>query len=446
MSGGGPSGEAPPSWETRLWPPTPPPWPDHPTTPPAPPLEALQLFAISDWGGETGWPETTPAQLACAAGMATVAQQLAPAAVLSAGDNFYDGGIVGAADSPAALHRFNTTWAAVYDAPALAVPWYVVAGNHDWMGNVSAEVAASALHPRWHMDALYYTFTLTVPSSQELVQLVMIDTESLVGGDAGQVDSAPPGIAQPAIDEAQWTWLEGTLAGSTADWLVVVGHFPVYSAGENGPTPLLVSRLLPLMEAAGVALYINGHDHQLEHISPVPTAAGKPGVVDMIVVGAGAKFNESTAHAADVPSGALKFQYGAGPGFASVVINRAGWLPPALTVSFWNSGGSLMYSFTKANPRLHFPGLPPAPPRPSAPPSPFITRSNKIAVMLGFAGLLLGCAVIFSGLAQERTEAARFEDPHGAEEKGGLLLPQQRAVAYGGAGKGVSAQRVVNRL
>jgi len=379
--------------------------------------------------------------------MATVAQQLAPAAVLSAGDNFYDVGITGPADGPAALHRFNATWGAVYSAPALQVPWYLVAGNHDWMGNVSAEVAASALHPRWHMYDLYYTFSLAVPSSNQLVQFVMIDTETLVGGDAGQVDSAPPGVAQPAIDEGQWAWLTATLAGSTADWLVVVGHFPVYSAGENGPTALLVSRLLPLMEAAGVALYICGHDHQLEHISPVPTAAGKPGVVDMIVVGAGAKFNESTEHAADVPSGALKFQYGAGPGFGSVVIHRAGWLPPALTVSFWNSGGGLMYSFTKANPRLHFPGLPPAPPRPSAPPSPFITRSNKIAVLLGLAGLLLGCAVIFSGLAQERAEMARSgAPPAGAEEKGGLLLPQQRAVAYGGAAKVVSAQRVVNRL
>lgn len=38
---------------------------------------------------------------------------------------------------------------------------------------------------------------------------------------------------------AQLDWIKVTLASSTADWLFVVGHYPVYSGGSHGDTPEL---------------------------------------------------------------------------------------------------------------------------------------------------------------------------------------------------------------
>ncbi len=341
----------------------------------------------------------------------------------------------------------------------MQVPWYVVAGNHDWEGNVTAQVDASRLHALWNMPALYYTFTQPIPFSSQSVQFVMLDTSSLTGGDAGQPDSAPASSAQPAIDEAQWAWVTETLATASADWIVVVGHFPVYSVGENGPTPMLVERLLPLMESAGVALYLSGHDHQLSHIGPTQTPS--PASVDFIVTGAGAKYNDTTDHEADVPSGTLKYQWGSGCGFASVHISREGWLPSEMTVTLWNGAGTVLYSFTKANPRVRF--MPPAPPRPPHPPNRFVTPGNKIAVMVGAVGVLGGCVVIFGGLAKGMSSPAggaamaRAQPPRpgggagasGASaasmergEKAGLLL-SQRGLGYGGVS---SASRVNNRL
>ena len=364
--------------------------------------------------------------------------------------------------------RFNVTWQTPYAAPSLQVPWYVVAGNHDWEGNVTAEVAATSVYPLWHMPSLYYTFNAPIPFSSQTVQFVMIDTESLTGGDAGQVDSAPPSVAQPSVDEVQWAWVTSTLATSTADWIVVVGHFPVYSAGENGPTPALVTRLLPLMEAAGVALYISGHDHQLEHIGPaasITSASGAtaPGVVDFVVSGAGAKYNETSDHEAELPADTLKFQYGMGCGFATVHVSREGWAPSVLTVTYWNAAGNVLYSFTKPNPRVRF--MPPAPPRPPHPPNPFNTASNRMAVGVGAVGVFGGCLVIFSGLAKAlsspappATARALPPRPGGGGgggsasvmergEKAGLLL-QQRGLGYGGVASGSqgSAQRLTNRL
>ena len=61
------------------------------------------------------------------------------------------------------------------------LPWYVVAGNHDWEGNVTAEVAMSGILEHWMFPSLYYTFTYPIPDSAQTVQFVMVDTETLTG-------------------------------------------------------------------------------------------------------------------------------------------------------------------------------------------------------------------------------------------------------------------------
>ncbi|CAL0312341.1 unnamed protein product [Lupinus luteus] len=61
--------------------------------------------------------------------------------------------------------------------------------------------------------------------------------------------------------------LEIALKDSIAKWKIVVGHHPVRSIGHHGNTKELNRHLLPILEANNVDMYINGHDHCLEHIS-----------------------------------------------------------------------------------------------------------------------------------------------------------------------------------
>ena len=35
--------------------------------------------------------------------------------------------------------------------------------------------------------------------------------------------------------DAAWDWAEAALAQSNATWLLVGGHYPIYSVGEHGP-------------------------------------------------------------------------------------------------------------------------------------------------------------------------------------------------------------------
>jgi hypothetical protein len=50
------------------------------------------------------------------------------------------------------------------------------------------------------------------------------------------------------------------------EWLIVMGHFPVYSFRGNGPTREL-EWLRKWMNTHHVDAYFSGHDHALQHIA-----------------------------------------------------------------------------------------------------------------------------------------------------------------------------------
>jgi tartrate-resistant acid phosphatase type 5 len=228
---------------------------------------SIEFEMVGDWGGIDHEPYFTPAQLAGAKGMSQ--SQFSPRFILGLGDNFYSTGI----DTDENSERFKNTWAQVYNP---SVPWYLCAGNHDYKGNVSAQIAYTADDPlrMWTFPDYNYNFVehWTEKGSEFSLEVIMIDTVILVGMAEEQNDRTKPayfhqptGPTDVALAEAQWDWLEGVLRVSSADFIIVAGHYPVYSVCNHGPTQALEDRLLPLLQQYD-AHYMSGHDHCASHI------------------------------------------------------------------------------------------------------------------------------------------------------------------------------------
>lgn len=203
-------------------------------------------LAIGDFGSQS------PAQFAVAEGMKKYAAQLGrpPSGLLLLGDNFYkkmEGGL----DSP----RWRTGFEDMYPLKSFPNPCPAVLGNHDYNDNKDGQKTqlAYARIPgtRWTMPAKWYR------QDYPLVTFLFIDTNV-------------PTVTNEALtaNEAreQWQWLEAELQKSRAPWTVCVGHHPVYSNGKHGDTPALEKALAPLFQQYGVALYLCGHDHDLQHL------------------------------------------------------------------------------------------------------------------------------------------------------------------------------------
>lgn len=74
-----------------------------------------------------------------------------------------------------------------------------------------------------------------------------------------------------AMSEAAWQWIEDQMSASTAMYLLVGGHYPVYTVCSHGNTATLVTNLKPLLEKYD-AHYLSGHDHCLEHLQEIGTS------------------------------------------------------------------------------------------------------------------------------------------------------------------------------
>ncbi|KAJ8305456.1 hypothetical protein KUTeg_016001 [Tegillarca granosa] len=138
--------------------------------------DSLKFLVLGDWGGLPTFPFHTSIERGVAKQMGRVKQQFGGEFVLALGDNFYFDGVKDVSDK-----RFKETYDYVFTADSLKnVPWYLVAGNHDHNGNVSAQIEYSKHESRWNFKDFYYLLQFPVPGGKN-VDIVMIDTVLLCG-------------------------------------------------------------------------------------------------------------------------------------------------------------------------------------------------------------------------------------------------------------------------
>ncbi|KAF6146543.1 hypothetical protein GIB67_008829 [Kingdonia uniflora] len=129
--------------------------------------------------------------------------------------------------------------------------------------------------------------------------------------------------------------VELALKKSSAKWKIVVAHHVIRSAGHHGDTRELVQHLLPILEANNVDLYMNGHDHCLEHItlrSPI----------QFLTSGAGSKAWRGDVNGLN--GDGVKFFYD-GQGFMSVQLTQT-----EAQIMFHDAFGNVLHSWAVSKP------------------------------------------------------------------------------------------------
>ncbi|KAI3734145.1 hypothetical protein L6452_13608 [Arctium lappa] len=222
------------------------------------PLKAdgsLDILVIGDWGRRGLYNQSDVAFQ-----MGKMGENLDADFIISTGDNFYEDGLIDEED-PLFVESFTD----IYTATSLQKQWYAVLGNHDYRGNVLAQLSP----------------TLTQRDSKWLCLRSFIVNSGIV--EFFFVDTTPFQDKYFTEEHHKYDWrgvlpredylssvlkeVDMALKESSAKWKIVIGHHTIFSAGSHGNTQELVDQLLPILEAREVDLYINGHDHCLQHIS-----------------------------------------------------------------------------------------------------------------------------------------------------------------------------------
>lgn len=217
---------------------------------PLPSGSAYNFIVISDQGRNGYYNQKEVADM-----MARVATDCGVRFYVTGGDNFQINGVQSVQD-PLWMSSFEN----IYTHPSSHYDWYPALGNHDHGGNVQAQIDYSKISRRWRMPANYYT---VIKSRNDVsVRLVILDTYPLVLALSG---TTPDYSVQDA--KKQLAWVDSVLTVAKEDWIVVVGHHPVYSAHPTrGNSKELVEYLNPILNKHNVDFYIGAHDHIFQHL------------------------------------------------------------------------------------------------------------------------------------------------------------------------------------
>jgi 3',5'-cyclic AMP phosphodiesterase CpdA len=319
--------------------------------PPKPPsIEAVDFFFFGDWGSNVPANESESLipyeEAKVAAQVNKFAARVKPNFIVPLGDNFYNNGVVSTTDP-----LWENVYRRLFTAPATFVPWYPVMGNHDYYltHTPQAEINYYFEHKdsRWTFPDYQYTRKWTIPGSKQTMEIVFINTVTLcpeshasdIGWPTNANDDYPvKNKASYDLDRLIWQptlqWISNTLAASTADLLMVAGHYHIYTNtidDVSGTTEgyCLQDKLVPLLKKYGVTAYIHGHEHNFEHF-----------VLDGIsyyTVGHGSDKDDPISPGTH-PAGLLYNKTVGGFGWANVK-------PSKLTVKFIDYKGVALYAY-----------------------------------------------------------------------------------------------------
>jgi hypothetical protein len=270
----------------------------------------INILSVGDWGSAAlgGYHLKNAENTANA--MKIYTSEYKPKLVLNTGDNFYYCGIQNTSDP-----QISTDYVDLFGN--LSLPWYNALGNHDYGFNPDAQLDLNQTIPQWIMDNRYYHSRIILDSDNNyknnynnnynnynnntsvVLNIIVLDTNPCINDYRGEDRSKwdPCSLQYPTCAPAQGEcffhenivaqdctsqleWFNNTLSNIPPDeWVFVIGH---HKADE-----IDAEDFQSLLDSNRVHLYLNGHNHNLEHYSINDQAKYMTtGAGGMVIIGA----------------------------------------------------------------------------------------------------------------------------------------------------------------
>lgn len=213
------------------------------------------FFIANDLGRNGYYDQKKIAEL-----MGIMAEEIGPECVIAAGDVHHFSGVQSVEDP-----LWMTNYELIYSHPELMIDWLPILGNHEYRGNTQAVIDYSNISRRWNMPGRYYTKVYEEDGTS--VRFIMIDTTPLMNKYREENNKYPDACKQD--NEPQLQWLDSLLNEAKEDWVIVVGHHPIYAETSKEDSERMdmqdnVDRIL--RKHKNVAMYLCGHIHNFQHI------------------------------------------------------------------------------------------------------------------------------------------------------------------------------------
>ncbi|KAH9248445.1 hypothetical protein BASA81_013895 [Batrachochytrium salamandrivorans] len=225
----------------------------------------LDFMVVGDWG-----VTKTPDQQQVANAMKNAAVQTPPRFVVSVGDNFYptpksnyEG--VNSAQDPKWTDSFDN----IYNGNLQKVPFLSVLGNHDWLGNPTAQMDYSQLNPaRWIMPTFFYERTFTIGKVE--AAFIFIETNflayaySTITNEITANFRAQGWPASENMIQQQLQWIfDAIQRHKNKKYTFVVGHHLAGTCKTEGN----MTQLMTMFDSVQPTAYLFGHQHAMQSTS-----------------------------------------------------------------------------------------------------------------------------------------------------------------------------------
>lgn len=218
-------------------------------------LERTLNFYLANDLGRNGYYDQKP----IAERMGQMAEEVDPECVFAPGDIHHFEGVRSVSDP-----LWMTNYELVYSHPELMLPWYPVLGNHEYRGNTQAVMDYSQVSRRWEMPARYYTKVFEKKGVS--IRFVLLDTTPMMDKYRKDSETYPDACQQDY--QRQLAWADSVLTVAKEDWVVVMGHHPIYAETPKSASERrdMQQRLDPVLRRHAVDVYACGHIHNFQHL------------------------------------------------------------------------------------------------------------------------------------------------------------------------------------